>query len=137
MFGSSAVFDVQGALASGQALGAIHSYSVSKADPGASCTACKLQAGGIQLFGSGLEPQRLHDHTSTPDVTEPSLRDDLLQSRSGLCGSNPGSGWHKAGGGVTPQRDQQLSGNRNDGDASAPFAVASRARQEPGGDVAC
>jgi hypothetical protein len=78
MFGSSAVFDVQGALASGQALGAIHSYPVSKADPGASCTACKLQAGGIQLFGSGLEPQRLHDHTSTPDVTEPSLRDDLL-----------------------------------------------------------
>jgi site-specific DNA recombinase len=34
-------------------------------------------------------------------------------------------------------RHQQLSGNRNDGDASAPFAVASRARQEPGGDVAC
>jgi hypothetical protein len=39
--------------------------------------ACKLQADGIQLFGSGFEPQRLHDHTSTLDATEPSLRDDL------------------------------------------------------------
>jgi hypothetical protein len=77
MLGSSAVRDVQGALASGQALGAIHSYPVGKADPGASCPACKLQADGIQLFGSGFEPQRLHDHTSTPDATEPSLRDDL------------------------------------------------------------
>jgi hypothetical protein len=73
--------DVQGALASGQALGAIHSYPVGATDPGATCTACKLQAGGIQLRVSGLEPQRLYDHTPTLDVTEPSLRDDLLRSQ--------------------------------------------------------
>ena len=77
MLGSSAFKDVQDALASDEALGAIHSYPVGDADPAASCTASKLQADGIHLFGAGFEPLRLHDHTPTPDATEPSLRDDL------------------------------------------------------------
>src|SRR3954469_3517634 len=65
----------RGALASGQALGAIDSYPVGQADPGALCTACERREGGIQLRGSGRRPQRLHDHAPTPDVAGPSSRD--------------------------------------------------------------
>ncbi len=77
----SSTLDVRGTLASGQALGAIDSYPVGRADLGALCTASKRWGDGIQLRASGLAPQRLHDHASTPDVAGPSPRDGLSGRR--------------------------------------------------------
>jgi hypothetical protein len=73
-FVSSYTLDARGLLASRQALGAIDSYPVGRADPGALCTASKQWGDGIQLRVSGLAPQRLHDHASTRDAVLTDLK---------------------------------------------------------------
>src|SRR5512147_105095 len=83
--------NVRGALASSQALGAIHSYPVGSTNPGAASTACKQRGNGIQLRGSGIWSQRLSDHASTPDVPGPSPRDDFFGPASDRAGTQPGA----------------------------------------------
>jgi hypothetical protein len=73
----SSTVDVRGPLASGQALGAIDSYPVGLPTQVPYARRASGRGDGIQLRVSGLVPQRLHDHASTPDVTGPSPRDDL------------------------------------------------------------
>ncbi len=133
---SAPFFDVWSLLASGQALGA-PSTRIRSAGPTQVPNARRASNGGM---GSNCAfrvfPQRLHDHTSTPDVTGPSSRDDLFKPASDGHRSQFSASWHKALGCIAPQGYEQLSGDGDDCDPTAVLAVAVRPSHEPFSDGA-